>query len=153
MEKIWKIPNHKRNTAKTAYIQRIPSCNLPSGQNVRTHMSSEKRDVFISVEQSIAGSGPCHLHGPGSWVHEGRTELRVPDTQILDKNIQNCPAAFSKTHSHRRRIGIRPCLIKLGRFDSTIFCCNTNWKTMHLKIILIAKTAILLLNRTGPNCH
>ena len=31
-EKIWKVPNHKRDMAKTWCIPQLPSCNMPSGQ-------------------------------------------------------------------------------------------------------------------------
>ena len=38
-----------------------------------------------------------------------------------------------------------------GRFDSTLFCRNVTCKTMHLNTILIAKNAIIIVNRTASN--
>ncbi len=51
-EKIWKTPNHKRDTAKRG-IPQIPSCNMPSGQHFSSECSQICECHFLLVIRNL----------------------------------------------------------------------------------------------------
>ena len=79
-------------------------------------------DPEIEKNMDVPDNNPHLSHGQGLYI-----EYRDPESD----------GTLSRTKNNK------------GRFDSTIFCRNVTCKTMHLNTILIAKNAIIIVNRTA----